>query len=441
MNIKEKVLAQQEDIITNLKTLVSYPSVYQEDGYLPFGKANQECLQKALEIAQSYGFKTVNLDNYCGYIEMGQGEQVIGILAHLDIVPVSPTWSTNPFELTRIGDKFYGRGTSDDKGAAVCSLAALRILKEIEPTMKKRIRLILGCNEETGSKGIAYYVKKEGYVDLGFTPDGDFPCIYGEKGAIHGAFEAKSEKIIACNGGIVTNAVANFANFELVPNCINEDKLAKYFQYNKIEYTFKDNKLNVKGVAAHASTPHLGVNAISYALEGLYQADINDNFVTEYHNAISTNYDGNGLGIKCEDEYGPLTFNIGIISKENDKISCTIDIRFPVTLNKEEIVNKMTQNKNVIIHGTTNPLFFDPNHPMVKALCDAYYKVTDDKVNKPMVIGGGTYAKSMKNIIAFGCEFPNEDCHIHDDNEFVTLKTLLLQTEIYVEGLINLLNL
>lgn len=441
MNIKEKVMQQQEDIINNLATLVSYPSVYQEDGFKPFGKANQECLHKALEIAKSYGFKTVNLDNYCGYIEMGQGEQVIGVLAHLDIVPVSATWATNPFELTRKGDKFYGRGTSDDKGAAVCSLAALRILKEIEPTMKKRIRLILGCNEETGSKGIAYYVSKEGYVDLGFTPDGDFPCIYGEKGAIHANFKASSTKILNCKGGIVSNAVPNFAEFELVPGCLNEEKLDKYFKENKVEYTLNDNKLYVRGIAAHASTPHLGFNAISYAIEGLYQADINDNFVTEYHNAISTDYDGRGLNIKCEDEYGPLTFNIGIISQEKDVICCTVDIRFPVTLHKEDIINKMKENKNIFDLSGIDPLFFDPNHPMVKALCDAYYKVTDDKVNKPMVIGGGTYAKSMKNIIAFGCEFPNEDCHIHDDNEFVTLQILLLQTEIYVEGLINLLNL
>ena len=97
MNIKQEVLNRKEDIIRDLGQLVSYPSVYAEDEEgSPFGKANREVLEKALEIAESYGFKTANLDNYCGYVEMGQGEEVIGIVAHLDVVPVSESWATDP---------------------------------------------------------------------------------------------------------------------------------------------------------------------------------------------------------------------------------------------------------------------------------------------------------------------------------------------------------
>ncbi len=58
----------------------------------------------------------MNLDNYCGYAEMGEGDEIVGIAGHLDIVPVGGDWSYNPFELTRKGDYVYGRGTTDDKG-------------------------------------------------------------------------------------------------------------------------------------------------------------------------------------------------------------------------------------------------------------------------------------------------------------------------------------
>ena len=160
--MKQEILKYKDEMIDQLAQLVSYPSTYQPNqDNTPFGISNRDCLNKALEIASSYGFKTVNLDNYCGYIEMGQGEEIIGILAHLDVVPVSDTWNSDPFKLTIIDDKMYGRGTSDDKGAVVCSLTALRMLKEKEHTFTKRVRLILGCNEESGSRGVEYYIEKE----------------------------------------------------------------------------------------------------------------------------------------------------------------------------------------------------------------------------------------------------------------------------------------
>lgn len=441
-NIKEKVLAQKDEIINDLKTLVSYPSINNNnENNTPFGIANQQVLHKALQIAQNYGFKTVNLDDYCGYIEMGQGKEIIGVVCHLDVVPVSPTWSYDPFTLTQVENKLYGRGSTDDKGPAVCSLHALKILKEIEPTMNKRIRLILGCNEETGSECMAHYIKCEGHVDLGFTPDGNFPVIFGEKGMVSGIIQKQSTKIENCSGGTVSNAVANSAVFKLKSDCINQDKLDNYFKENNITYTYKDNTLTVKGVAAHASTPNLGVNAISYGIEGLYQANINDPFIDEYHKLIGTYYDGRNLGINFKDEYGPLTFNVGLISSDKDIITATIDIRFPVSSNKNDVLNKMKIHDSIKnLHGV-DPLFFEPNHPMIKALCDAYYSITNDTENKPMVIGGGTYAKSMHNIVAFGCEFPNRDYHIHDDDEFTTVEELLLQTELYTQALINLLNL
>ena len=134
-----------ENMLADLKTLVSYNSVYCDD-VKPFGSVNREVLDKALEIMAAKGFNTKNVDYYAGYGEIGQGEEVIGILAHLDIVPVGEGWDTNPLEVVQKGDRLYGRGVSDDKGAAVASMYAMKYLLDTGYEFKKRVRLILGCN-------------------------------------------------------------------------------------------------------------------------------------------------------------------------------------------------------------------------------------------------------------------------------------------------------
>ena len=442
--MKQEILKYKDEMIDQLAQLVSYPSTYQPNqDNTPFGISNRDCLNKALEIASSYGFKTVNLDNYCGYIEMGQGEEIIGILAHLDVVPVSDTWNSDPFKLTIIDDKMYGRGTSDDKGAVVCSLTALRMLKEKEHTFTKRVRLILGCNEESGSRGVEYYIEKEGHVDCGFTPDGEFPLVFGEKGMVHGLLSGKSTKIEDIKAGTVSNAVAAKCNVVLKDNCINTEKLAEFFNKHNIKYQYQNNTLTVFGIAAHASTPQLGVNAISYAMEALYYSGINDEMVDTYHKLVGLTYNGENASIDFKDKYGDLTLNVGLAFKENDKLCFTIDIRFPVTMKHETIIEKLQQVSNGSISNLegVDPLFFPEDHPMIKALHKAYVDVTNDTQHLPMTIGGGTYAKDMHNIVAFGCDDGKFDYHIHDDNEFVTWDSMLTQTACYYQAILNLLEI
>ena len=442
--MKQEILKYKDEMIDQLAQLVSYPSTYQPNqDNTPFGISNRDCLNKALEIASSYGFKTVNLDNYCGYIEMGQGEEIIGILAHLDVVPVSDTWNSDPFKLTIIDDKMYGRGTSDDKGAVVCSLTALRMLKEKEHTFTKRVRLILGCNEESGSRGVEYYIEKEGHVDCGFTPDGEFPLVFGEKGMVHGLLSGKSTKIEDIKAGTVANAVAAKCNVVLKDNCINTEKLAEFFNKHNIKYQYQNNTLTVFGIAAHASTPQLGVNAISYAMEALYYSGINDEMVDTYHKLVGLTYNGENASVDFKDKYGDLTLNVGLAFKENDKLCFTIDIRFPVTMKHETIIEKLQQVSNGSISNLegVDPLFFPEDHPMIKALHKAYVDVTNDTQHLPMTIGGGTYAKDMHNIVAFGCDDGKFDYHIHDDNEFVTWDSMLTQTSCYYQAILNLLEI
>lgn len=443
IDIKKRVLEVQPEVVTDLAALVAFPSVYTEGEGTPFGKANAECLAKALEICEGYGFRTKNLDNYCGYAEIGEGDEVIGILAHLDVVPVSDSWATDPFALTHQGDKYFGRGAMDDKGPAVCAIHAVRLLAENHEKLNKRVRLILGCNEESGSKCIQHYLEAEEPVDCGFTPDGYFPLIFGEKGVCGGVFHGKSEKIVSVMGGTVGNAVAAKCVFTLRENCIDEAKLAAFFADKEATYTLEGNVLTVYGKSAHSMSPELGVNAISYGFEGLYYAGIDDPFVSAYHDKIGISYNGQKLGIDFEDAYGNLTFNVGLAFLMNGEIGCSIDIRYPITLTPEQVSAPLMKNGEgyIMVVKVSEPLYFSPDDMRIQALLEAYYQVKGDRSERPMVVGGGTYAKSMPNIVAFGAEDMRVDAHIHDDNEFISEASLQFQTEVYYTALENLLKL
>ena len=199
-----------------------------------------------------------------------------------------------------------------------------------------------------------------------------------------------------------------------------------------------------KGVPAHASTPTLGVNAIGVTFECLEKAGFKDDFVEFYNTHIGTSCDGEGIGLKFADEYGELTLCNGMIKTENDVISCTIDIRVPVTLKADE-VRRMCEsrledeNGRIEILGIGDPLFFPRESPLVNALYKAYTDVTGDTENKPMVIGGGTYAKSLKNIIAFGPEKPGIDYRIHSADEFILVSGMEEAVLVYMEAIKNLL--
>lgn len=129
--------------------------------------------------------------------------------------------------------------------------------------------------------------------------------------------------------------------------------------------------------------------------ECLAKAGFEDDFVKFYNEHIGTACDGSGLGLKFEDEYGELTLCNGIVKTEDGVVSCTIDIRVPVTLKGDE-VRKMCEdrledeNGRIEIHMIGDSLFFPRESPLVNALYKAYVDVTGDTENKPMVIGGGT---------------------------------------------------
>lgn len=448
MNIKEEIYNHEQEIISHLSKLISYPSIYQKDD-TPFGIQNKKCLEEALKIADSYGLKTVNLDDYCGYVEIGEGSEIIGVLAHLDVVPAGNGWNTEPFQLTIKDNKMYGRGVSDDKGAVVAMLFVMNLLKKFQHKLNKRVRLILGCNEECGSHDIEYYIKKEGNISMGFTPDGSFPVIHGEKGRILLSFSTSNTKIIDMIGGQSDNAVPDYVKFKINNNSYQKKQLENDLKINNLHYKITQNSHNhvieVYGKASHASTPEKGKNAISYAIMALYHAGYEDEFIKNYVKYIGTSFDGKNLNIKCSDEYGSLTCNQGMLKKENDKMIGTIDIRVPVTYPVEQILKQLQTlkipNWTFRILDVSPSLFYPIDHPLVHSLQQAYIKVTGDENTLPITTGGGTYAKSIDHCVAFGCAFPDTFNHIHQANEVLLKEELWKQIEIYYIAICNLLKI
>ena len=438
------------EMLEKLARLVKYDSKRSapEEGK-PFGANCAAVLSEGLRIAEEMGFRTVNLDNYCGYAEMGEGGDIIGIAAHLDIVPAGEGWETDPFTVTRVGDTVYGRGVSDDKGAVIASLYAMDRVRKSGVAMKKRVRLLMGCAEETGSECMQYYNQHAEPITCGFTPDGEFPGIHGEKGGTAMLAKSKNTRIRRMEGGFVTNAVCNHCVTELSAADVDAEALRAALGKTALKsftVTEKDGVLTVDavGVAAHASTPRLGVNAAGCTMAALAEAGMRDDFVEFYNQHIGTACDGSGIGLALSDEHGALTMNNGIVKTEDGAILCTLDLRTPVTVSEEQLRAACApyledeKGKIEILH-IGKPLFYPRDSKLVQDLYRAYVEVTGDTESQPMVIGGGTYAKALPNIIAFGCEFPGEDNHIHDANESLPVRDLERQVDIYARAIENML--
>ena len=452
MDIKTRVEELTEEMKSQLARLVKYDSVRGEAlPGKPFGEMLAAVLAEALQLAQEMGFETKNVDNYCGYAQIGEGKDIIGIAGHLDIVPAGEGWSTDPFTLTEKDGVLYGRGVSDDKGAVIASLFAMKLVRESGIPLNKRIRVIMGCAEETGSQCMEHYMQVEEPVTVGFTPDGAFPGIYGEKSGMALMIRSKNTKIIEMTGGTVSNAVCRRCKTVVPADAVDEEALKKALANTALtEFTVtKENDtlvIDAIGVAAHASTPLLGVNAAGCTMQALAAAGMQDDFVDYYNSHIGTACDGAGYGINVKDDYGVLTFNNGVVKTEDGVISCTIDCRVPVTYTGEQMRELIApyledEKGSCEVLRTGKPLFFPPDSPMVKALHQAYMDVTGDTESKPQVIGGGTYAKELPGIIAFGCEWPGEDNRIHNADEFLKIEQFKQQVEIYVKAIENLLAL
>ena len=417
------VTFNEKQYLKDLQSLIAYDtSRLPADGDAPFGKPTLEALRAFLKLAQDYGFKTKNVDNYCGYVEYGSGEKMIALLSHLDVVPAgdAATWKTPPFTLTVKDDTMYGRGTVDDKGPLVLALHVLKALKDSNLPLHKRVRLIVGCGEETGSECMQHYTKVEELPQYAITPDADYPGIIGEKGVLRLRFFKKlsgQEPVIVMKVGTVINAVPGQA-----------------------EATVNGKRYEAIGRAAHGAMPEKGDNALLKLCRNLskeYQHD----FLKLMQLMTKT-----GLNIDVRDEYSVLTLAPSLATVDATTAEAKCDIRFPVTMHAADILARVKAavaptGFTVEIIRASEPLNIAPDSAFAQGLLATYQKCTGDTKSKQSIIGGGTYAKFLPNTMAFGILFPGEEATEHMANECWSLKSVRKNFPILVEAVKTLDNL
>ena len=410
------------EMIEALQKLVSFQSIAKEEGpEYPYGKEVCGAKEYVLELAKSFGMRVEDVPGKYAYIEIGAGPRLIGILSHLDVVPAGDGWTQDPFGGEIVDGKIYGRGTTDDKGPTIAVLYAMKALKE-KTTLPARIRLILGQTEENGEwRDIEAYTDAEEIPECGFTPDGDFPAIQNELGAMVFRVQMPQSGFLQGVGGTAPNMVPARARV-------------------KTEF----GTYEASGKACHGCAPWLGLNGISELMEKVYQAEPENRFLRMYADLIGKTIYGEKLGIAAEDESGKLTLNVGLFEVRDETATLMVDIRYPAKKNPDEISGSLVRQFSsygasceCVYH--VRPLYTPSDSPVLGALLSAYREVTGDD-SRPISIGGGTYAKAMPNMVAFGSNFPGHENREHMEDEYILVEDFLKLEEIYERALAYLLD-
>lgn len=462
MTLDEHVAALQPQLISALREALRFRST-REDPLpgKPFGEGVDGALCHALRTAQDLGFRTVNVDALGGYAEYGQGDEMVAVLGHLDVVPEGTGWTRDPYGAEIVDGVLYGRGTLDDKGPTYAALFALAALRDAGIPLRRRLRVLFGTNEETGCACMEHYVKSGQELPvLGFTPDGSFPIINAEKGSVKLRLTSEEKA-----GGTVTLAtLRGAAAVNIVPETAEavlrgpQKDLAVLRRALvslaadrswplETEETPAELTVRVRGKAAHASLPDHGINAAVRLLRLLGALPVEAPWRTAaaaLGALMNEQSDGAALGIACCDTLsGPLTLNLGLLEvSPGGALVATLDIRYPVRQEwsalfpeAERRARELGLSVELLRHSP--PLFVDPSSELIQALQRAYTAATGQDATL-LAIGGGTYARTMPHVVAFGASFPGDPELMHQPDERISLERLALVTRILATAMVEL---
>ena len=427
----------KDDFLASLKTLISYPSVLNEgENGTPFGQAIQDVLEKTLEIAQEMGFQTyLDPEGYYGYAEIGQGEELLAVLCHLDVVPAGDLedWQTPPFEATLKDGWLIGRGVQDDKGPSLAALYAVKSLLDQGVVFTKRIRFIFGTDEETLWRCMNRYNQIEEKADLGFAPDSSFPLTYAEKGLLQVKLHGPGWEDRPLQAGRALNVVPDKATYK----GDRLEELLPVIEQSGVKYSEEAEAVTVLGLSKHSKDAAEGVNAIVGLAESLSLIQPHPAllFIAD---AVGEEATGAALFGEINDEpSGALSFNIATLSIDEQQSEIGIDIRIPVLADKEALVKRLSEvaasyQLQYEEFDYVAPLYVPLDSPLVSTLMAVYQEETGDQT-PAMSSGGATFARTMENCVAYGALFPDALQTEHQANERAKLDDLYRAMEIYAE--------
>ncbi len=427
-------MVEQQEFLQAVLDLIAVDSVALVDvtPQAPYGEGPARALAHVLELCRRLGIRTECLENgRTAWAEIGQGGEIVGVLGHLDVVPAGGGWTHDPRGEV-CGDRLYGRGAVDDKGPTLAALFAMKELQDAGVPLKRRVRLIFGQCEETGEwEDMEYYKACQQLPVFGFTPDADFPAIYGEKGILHFDITAPltGKGLLSIKGGDAANMVPDWCRCRL-RTLEGEEKA-----------------LETNGRSAHASTPEAGENAITKMMAELESLGVREPLVEFYQKHLSGDHCGVKLGCGLEDEQsGKLTLNAGTLRTRDGAAIMSLDVRNPVTFRREDVEGPLRRACEAFgldwrCVAEQAPVYMDRNGEVIQAMLEVYREVTGDASSLPTVIGGGTYARAMPGIVAFGPMKPGRACTEHQKDEYILLEDLFQAKDIYRRTMEKLANL
>ncbi|MEI3428377.1 MAG: dipeptidase PepV [Christensenellales bacterium] len=443
--------SMHDEMIDTLQKWIRVPSVKGEAAPgAPFGKEVRSMLDMALADCEQMGFKTQNFDGYIAHADLGEGsdEDALAILAHLDVVPEGDGWKYPPYGAVIENGRMYGRGTSDDKGPAVAALYAMKAVKDAGIPLRHKVRLILGCDEESGWEDIAHYNKVATMPRMGFSPDASYPIINIEKGIcrleLHGVLSNEGLQVIAFNNGERPNVIPGRASALVAGDAATvaqaEAAAKKLDIPAEVQLTDKGVSITVTGISGHAAYPETARNANGEMLLLLRELGVQGDLCL-LADKIGLDYKGEGLEISVSDGIsGYLTCNLGIIRAGEGGVYATLDIRYPVMTNPDMIIKNVSASlpgMRVEAMEVKEPHHVPAGSELVQNLLDAYHEVTGYE-RKCLYTGGGTYARSLQEGVAFGASFPQDEDLAHQANEYADIEGLYKNIKIFALAIVKL---
>lgn len=462
----EEVEKRKEQLIQDTQRLLQIKSVLDEESSTsdaPLGPGVKEALDFMLKLGEEEGFTPKNTGNLAGHLEFGEGEEIVGVLCHVDVVPEGDGWSSDPYAAEIRDGKIFARGAIDDKGPTMAAFYAMKIVKELGLPLKRRVRMIIGTDEESNWRCVDHYFNHEEMPQMGFAPDADFPIIYAEKGiadfdlVFSGTMEEAGEsdvKVLQFTSGRRYNMVPDLATASLHIPTLQTEVVQRYDEYKQQHglggECHVDNGvlvLTMEGVSAHGMEPDNGINAGLFMARFL--ADFNlDKKASRFFQFVVTYFGkgsrGNELGIAYSDDItGDLTINVGKLSYSQENGGrLGLNMRYPVTTNLEEvksILESLVAKEGFFIENfdDSKPHHVNENDFLVKTLKKVYEEQTGEKAEL-ISIGGGTYARSLKSGVAFGPLFPGRPDCAHQKDEYILIEDMLKATAIYAQAIYEL---
>lgn len=472
---KPIVAADKDDMLRALQELLKIKSIT--------GRTEEiiTALNTYLALGRKMGFTAHNYDGLGGTIEFGDGQETIGIIVHMDVVPEGTGWNYPPFAGHIQDGKIYGRGAIDDKGPAISALYALKAVKDAGIEPKNKVQLIIGLDEEGIWNTTPELLKKIKEPDFSFVPDSIFPIVCAEKGliwlelkvcfqsSILSEEEAKQASSPCENssdndtfihikqirgGGESLNivpdhceAVLEFSGGQDNDNGI-EEKLSSFIQETgydiQLEHCGTEIKVISFGKSAHAFNCQEGRNAINQLILFLNYITLDrkqKKFIRLYADKLGKDCFGEALGLTCQDDLtGKLTLSPGYIEMDTESVTLKMDIRFPASESVASIQTKIESafkdfNAEITLYDSLESLHFPEDDPHVRKLLTVYQDHTGDKEARPLGMGGTTFAKAFQRAVAFGPSFPGMAKVEHQPDEYMEIAHLLKCTEIYAQAI------